>query len=215
MPNEAIEDQELSFGAKGLLLYCLSKPDNWEISYRQLAKSGPNGEHSVRGFLQELRDAGYLVTTKKQGKDGRWTTESVLHEHRVAETTEPSGGNPSGGNPSPENHRSNTKTVEIKTVSNEPAAPDPANQLLRDWYDELKAMNAPVPAQPWPAMLQVVKKMLAAGHSPPDVAWALRNAPAVSTGALTFALNSRSSKTPKAWDALARAKQRGRPDAPR
>lgn len=71
----------------------------------------------------------------------------------------------------------------------EPATskPDPANALLRAFHDE----SDPKPAQPWPAMLAVVRKMLAAGWSEPDVAWALRDAPTVSTGALTLSLNRR------------------------
>lgn len=68
-----------------------------------------------------------------------------------------------------------------------PAVPDPAQDLLRSFYDS----SDPKPAQPWPAMLQVVRKMLSAGWMAEDVAWALRDAPAVSTAALTFSLNRR------------------------
>lgn len=71
----------------------------------------------------------------------------------------------------------------------EPATPkpDPANALLRAFWDD----TDPKPAQPWPAMLGVVRKMLAAGWSETDVAWALRDAPTVSTAALTLSLNRR------------------------
>lgn len=68
-----------------------------------------------------------------------------------------------------------------------PAPPDPASVILRDFHDHAD----PKPAQPWPAMLGVVRKMLSAGWSEPEVAWALRDAPTVSAGALTFSLNRR------------------------
>lgn len=66
---------------------------------------------------------------------------------------------------------------------------DRASVLLREFYDR----SDPKPAQPWPAMLGVVRKMLTAGWSPDEVGWALRDAPAVSTAALTLSLNRRRS----------------------
>lgn len=65
--------------------------------------------------------------------------------------------------------------------------PDVATTILRAWWE---ATN-PRPAQPYVACLGVVRKMLMAGWAPQDVAWALAQAPVVSTGALTFALNQR------------------------
>lgn len=68
-----------------------------------------------------------------------------------------------------------------------PAVPDQGQAILTAWYDE----SNPKPAQPWPAMLGVVRKMLGAGWSEDEVAWALRDAPAVSTAALTYSLKRR------------------------
>jgi len=73
-------------------------------------------------------------------------------------------------------------------------AADPSTAILRAWWDELVAAGEPTPAQPWPAMLQVVRAMLKAGHSEARVAWALRNSPTVSTAALTLAINRRLGK---------------------
>lgn len=65
--------------------------------------------------------------------------------------------------------------------------PDVATLILRAWWEA----TTPRPAQPYVACLGVVRKMLMAGWAPEDVAWALREAPVVSTGALTFTLNQR------------------------
>lgn len=72
-----------------------------------------------------------------------------------------------------------------------PAKTDEATHLVKAWYDELVASGEPKPAQPWPALVGVVRKMLKAGYPTDQIAWALREAPAVSTATLTLAINKR------------------------
>lgn len=78
--NDAIEDHRLSFQAKGLLLYLLSKPDGWSVSRDQLATVGPNRVDSVRAMLTELEKCGYLTRIRKADGKGRFTWESIIHE---------------------------------------------------------------------------------------------------------------------------------------
>lgn len=72
-----------------------------------------------------------------------------------------------------------------------PAVPDPGQVILQRWWDE----SDPKPAQPWPAMLAIVRKMLSVGWSEDDVAWAIRDAPCVSGAALTLSLKKRNGTT--------------------
>lgn len=62
-----------------------------------------------------------------------------------------------------------------------------AQEIVKDFYDE----SNPKPAQPYPAMLGVVEKMLKSGWPEADVRWAIRDAPAISTASLTFSLKQR------------------------
>ncbi|MBN1423979.1 hypothetical protein JXA88_05415 [Candidatus Fermentibacteria bacterium] len=55
------EDLALSWKAKGLMSYRLSRPDGWEIRMSDLVKRSPDGETAVRSGLQELEARGYLV----------------------------------------------------------------------------------------------------------------------------------------------------------
>jgi hypothetical protein len=55
-----LEDARLSWKARGLLAYLLSKPDKWEIVVAYLVKQAPDGETSLRAGLKELMDAGYI-----------------------------------------------------------------------------------------------------------------------------------------------------------
>lgn len=73
-----LEDDRLSWKARGLLAYLLSKPDNWEVMIAHLVKQGPDGKASVRAGLLELRDAGYIRSTRSRSDLGQfdgWETQ--------------------------------------------------------------------------------------------------------------------------------------------
>lgn len=57
-----IQDNRLSFAARGLHTLLLTKPDNWKIQIKHLVKQCPEefGEKHIYKLLKELRDAGYI-----------------------------------------------------------------------------------------------------------------------------------------------------------
>ena len=57
----AIEDTNLSWKAKGIFAYLMSKPDDWKCQKEDLVKNSSDGEASVRSGLRELRKYGYLI----------------------------------------------------------------------------------------------------------------------------------------------------------
>lgn len=113
--NTVLNDSRLSWKAKGLAAYLLSKPDDWSIVREDLAKRSTDGVDAVRTALKELEDAGYLVRTRRQNGRGKFEWEHVLHEIPIeqAETPlvdlppveNPSVENPPVANPSVENPR--------------------------------------------------------------------------------------------------------------
>ena len=58
--NEVIEDTNLDWKDLGLLVYLLSKPDNWEISLAHLAKQKRTGQDGVATAIKNLKQAGYI-----------------------------------------------------------------------------------------------------------------------------------------------------------
>ena len=78
--NTMLRDQRLSYKARGLLCYILSMPDNFRFTAELLTRHAPDGRQSVMSGLRELRDAGYLTTRRHQTSDGRWRTESTVHD---------------------------------------------------------------------------------------------------------------------------------------
>jgi hypothetical protein len=79
--NALIEDEKLSWKARGILIYLLSKPDHWRTSTAHLASVSPEGIHAVRTGLQELERAGYVKRIRKQNPSGQWTMHTVVFDH--------------------------------------------------------------------------------------------------------------------------------------
>jgi len=75
--NDTAADAKLSWGAKGLLFYLLSRDANWKTHLWHLAevytgqKKG-NKHDAVYGFIKELKENGYVKYTKKQNSEGQW-----------------------------------------------------------------------------------------------------------------------------------------------
>ena len=72
MNNTGINDKNLSFKAKGLLAYLISKPDNWYINYRDLSSSSLNGIKSIRSAVRELISFGYITLAQFRQDDGKF-----------------------------------------------------------------------------------------------------------------------------------------------
>ena len=77
-----LEDDRLSFKAKGILAYLLSKPDNWNVIVGNLVKYSKDGKSAVYAGLKELKECGYYVKTPIRSEDGRRISrwESTVYE---------------------------------------------------------------------------------------------------------------------------------------
>lgn len=75
--NKIFENQNLSWEAKGLLCYILSRPSDWKVHTWQLAeiyqgKKKGNGRDSIKKIVRELKDAGYINYIKSRNDKGLW-----------------------------------------------------------------------------------------------------------------------------------------------
>ena len=77
-----INDKRLSYKAKGILVYILSKPDDWKVVIRDLINNAADGKASIYAGLKELERYGYYVKEPVRDEDGRrildWT--SIVYE---------------------------------------------------------------------------------------------------------------------------------------
>ena len=71
LDNRIFSDPNLSWKAKGILSYLLSKPDNWVISVSDLVKRSKDGRDAVYAGLKQLQDAGYITREVIRSINGR------------------------------------------------------------------------------------------------------------------------------------------------
>lgn len=97
MSNHHLTDRDLSFKAKGLMSYMLSRPDDWDFTIAGLSRLNKDGRDAIGRIIQELESHGYLERIRRRQSKGTFgTMEYILHE-------QPMPGNPALDNPALEN----------------------------------------------------------------------------------------------------------------
>ena len=69
--QQAIEDERLSWAARGLLGYLMSRPDDWKVLVNDLRKRGDLGRDGIDKLLRELRTLGYARYVRERDRQGR------------------------------------------------------------------------------------------------------------------------------------------------
>lgn len=109
--NTTPADPNLSWAAKGLLWYILSRDPNWQVHVWQLAKiyigNQKGGKRdAIQKLIKELRDAGYVKYTKYQNAEGQWHHRYDVYpmpnpdfQKKIPEQDVPATGVPATGDP--------------------------------------------------------------------------------------------------------------------
>jgi hypothetical protein len=99
-----LSDERLSWKAKGLLGYLLSKPSNWRVYVSDLVRRSKDGKDAVYSALRELEAAGYIERRQLRDPETQRISgyETVVFE-RPVEPLEPEGPEPHTENPDMEN----------------------------------------------------------------------------------------------------------------
>lgn len=66
-----IDDARLSWAARGMLAYLLSRPDNWQVRVKDLQRRGHLGRDGTYKLINELRSAGYVEFRRGRDMRGR------------------------------------------------------------------------------------------------------------------------------------------------
>ena len=77
---EAMQDPRLSWEARGMLAYLLSKPDSWEVRIGHLVGQAPASKQKVQRILAELERCGYLERRRERDARGRFVWLSIVYE---------------------------------------------------------------------------------------------------------------------------------------
>lgn len=90
MDKSFLEDTRLSYKAKGILAYLLSKPDNWKVIVGNVVNYSTDGKASVYAGLKELKECGYYEKIPVRNEQGtritRW--ESTVYEIPISLLTD-------------------------------------------------------------------------------------------------------------------------------
>lgn len=80
--KDFIHDDNISWKAKGILLYLLSRPDDWQIYETELINHTSDGRDSLRTGIKELEKVGYIKRERKRDKNGQLREyEYMVYEH--------------------------------------------------------------------------------------------------------------------------------------
>ena len=66
-----VENDRLSWAARGLLIYLLSRIDGWTLRVEELSECGNLGRDGIYNLLNELREAGYVTYEQERDENGR------------------------------------------------------------------------------------------------------------------------------------------------
>jgi hypothetical protein len=126
-------DSRISWKAKGILAYLLSKPDDWMLRVADLVNQGPEGKAAVRAAIDELITTGYITREQSHYDDGKfaeciYSVYETPHSNNDEEAqpltenqqtaSEPCTENPQAVKPLPENMiHSNTESTEKESIN--------------------------------------------------------------------------------------------------
>lgn len=71
IPNSIIMNPNISWKAKVIMAYLLSRPDNWEFYRQEIETRATDRRDSVQSGIKELESNGYLARVPKRGDKGR------------------------------------------------------------------------------------------------------------------------------------------------
>ena len=139
--NEPFNDERLSWEARGVMGYLLSKPDNWQVMFNDLVNNGPAGEKMIRRILKELQEYGYLKRKKSRQPDGRFVWVSTVYEtpHMGDVTISPPGVDGETISPSTacrptacrqRSHVLSTESLSTESISTEERVVNPQAEML-------------------------------------------------------------------------------------
>lgn len=74
----AVDDSKISFRAKGILHYLLSKPQDWRPTIADIQAHGTEGRDAIEAAIKELKEAGYAQTVTEAGSNGRFSDRRIV-----------------------------------------------------------------------------------------------------------------------------------------
>lgn len=132
--NKALNDKRLSWQAKGLWAYLMSRPDDWKIYLKQLMTASTNGKTSTTSAIKELEEFGYITKNQIKMADGTFNG----YDYKVFEDPK------TQEKPESENQKTDNGKAEKRTLLNTDVN-QVCNELNTDTTKGMVASEKPKP----------------------------------------------------------------------
>lgn len=132
--NALAQDRNLSWQARGMMLWLLSQPDDWVVRMSSLHQFATNGRDASRSILNELIDAGYITKKQLKNEDGTFgDIELTVHESPSVDEE------PVTGNQSTDNQVLQSTKKQSTNTEGEATPPRPTLSPQDKWIVEKNA----------------------------------------------------------------------------
>ena len=143
-------DNKLSAKAKGILLYFLSRPDNWQIYTSEVVKHMNDGQKSINSGIQELIKSKYVHRIQKRTDNGVFNGYEYLVYEKPTEM--PFSANGLSANGKTENRKgqttnNNSTNNDLTNNKNTNNVTDETSKLFQYINNNLEIIQNPLKAQ--------------------------------------------------------------------
>ena len=146
IPNEALLDERLTIGARWLLCYLLSRPQDWQVQIADIQKKAAVGRDKAYALVNELIAVGWVRKDEDRQKDGRWAgVEYVVMDEPAKRETSPFPENPDAAEPQAENPQ---LTKDLETPKTESTKSTAAEAAMEADFEEFWAAYPKRPNNP-------------------------------------------------------------------
>lgn len=148
--KEFIHNNNLSWKAKGILLYLLSRPDDWQVYETELQKHAADGKDSLKSGIKELEEVGYIKRDRKRDDKGHFRE----YDYQVFEYPTQSGFSYVGKSNVGKPDTTNNNNTNNNNTNNETGD---TSQIFRLVSNELEMIQSPLKVQELEDELNLIK----------------------------------------------------------
>lgn len=139
-----IYDSNLSAKAKGILLYFLSRPDDWQIYTSEVVKHMNDGQKAINSGIQELIKYKYVHRTQKRNAKGVFNGyEYLVYEKPTEMPFSENGKTENGKSENGKRHTTNNNRTKNDLTNNN----DTVSESLKHISNELEMIQNPLKIQ--------------------------------------------------------------------
>lgn len=158
IPRDLIQDCGLSAQARFIYSYMAAKPEGWEFWQDVMAREVKMGVDTLRKYLHELRDAGWLEIGKQGNSSGRFgATQYILRAlpyGKISDTEKFRHGKiPTRKNSAYINNTDSSKDIDTSKKTKKADAPLPlpfsSDRFREAWETLLETWKEGLPASEW------------------------------------------------------------------